>query len=255
MTECLRCTGACMNPNGTCSSYPSGRPGGCFSSFCNCDCHKEWGSTVPPVCNCPCRMVRQEWVWSPDLTITNNSLCKHLRSINSGCQECLKEEPEKVSDKSPVVKWEDYQYLLKEKQILEGRLEKLQDDLGAAEGCIRNLEKNMDFQDHQIKRIEDMSAQSNDQFFHDELVQHEHRIKNVETILNSMDGIKEIWSAINEIRGMNHYSKIPPNPHYKCECGNDTFWLRITEIYFCYMCKSCRKTSNNKCEGKGVLWG
>lgn len=59
-------------------------------NFCLCDCHKMWGSTIPPVCTCACRMIVQEPAFE--------ALCKHIRPIKLGCTQCYLESCDKEID-------------------------------------------------------------------------------------------------------------------------------------------------------------
>ena len=108
MSSCM-CTGACMKPGGTCSAYPNGRNCLNYPNYCSCDCHKFYGSHN---CYCFCSYKKETL-----------QLCQHGVPVKWPCSLCTNEE-QKVSE--PIVKWEDYQYLLKEKQILEERIGKLE---------------------------------------------------------------------------------------------------------------------------------
>lgn len=127
---------------------------------------------------------------------------------------CFKQDKDS-EDNQPTVKWSDYKYLLREIKLVQERIEKLEkqsDDVyildkhnndlfSRLEGRIKKLEAKTTTIDNILSvtyypngqytysvpkspEAAPETLQSNDQFFHDELVQHEHRIKNLELTLH-----------------------------------------------------------------------
>lgn len=152
-STCL-CTGACMKPGGTCSAYPNGRPGGCsppvnpclnYPNFCSCDCHKAWFSVIPPNCFCRCNdnqllpykikttndlELRVMQGFNEEEKVEEERLSKVFQGMDGTSDGSLgfpKSEEEKVEDKKEnYATFEDYEYLLRERNLLMERIEKLE---------------------------------------------------------------------------------------------------------------------------------
>ena len=84
------------------------------------------------------------------------------------------------------------------------------------------------------------------------------RISKIENDLNSMDGLKEIWLAINELRGRNPYSKHP----HKCPVceGAGDFLIQNEREKIIFKVSRTDALGNSfhnchVCVGQGIVWG
>ena len=170
----------------------------------------------------------------------------------------VEEIKEKISEKSAPT------HVMNRIGEIEGKVKKLEGhyysdgDLSAIHGSIRNIEKNMEYDQHQVKRLEDRIDACEQNY--PSLWK---RIKTIEDFIGQnykndidvikttlADNIRHVNERINEMRGLALH---PTKPH-KCPVCNSLGFISTSYIGNGANSEISRNVCHG-CEGKGMVWG